>query len=158
MPLHQTKWLTERPVLRSLIGGFALVVILLGLADVAAVRGTRAIEDDTRQVVREQLVMARLLTDVQAEQNTLAAVLHQMAHMPEAINRESLLRSLENADVQLGRSARAAASTPEAQEWRVLEKTVREFSADVARVIREQQQASPETLSRLIARHDEVVR
>jgi signal transduction histidine kinase len=158
MPLHQTKWLTERPVLRSLIGGFALVVILLGLADVAAVRGTRAIEDDTSQVVREQLVMARLLNDVQAEQNTLAVVLHQMAHMPETINREALLRSLENADRALGRSARAASATAEAQEWKTLESTVREFSADVAKVIREQQQASPETLSRLIARHDEVVR
>lgn len=158
MPLQQTKWLTERPVLRTLIGGFALVVILLGLADVAAVRGTRAIEDDTRRVVREQLVMARLLNDVQAQQNTLAAVLHQMTHMQGSIDRERLLRSLEKADRELGYSAGAAASAPEAYEWKLLEKTVREFSADVAKVLREEARTSPETLSRLIARHDEVVR
>lgn len=158
MPLQQTKWLTERPVLRSLIGGFALVVILLGLAAVSAVRSTRAIEDDTRQVVREQLVMARLLNDVQAEQNILAAVLHQMAHMPAAINREALLRSLDNADRALGRSARAASATPEAEQWKSLERTVRAFSSDVAKVIREEVHVSPETLTRLIARHDEVVR
>jgi signal transduction histidine kinase len=158
MPLQQTKWLTERPVLQSLIGGFALVVILLGLADVVAVRSTRTIEDDTRQVVREQLVMARLLNDVQAEQNTLAAVLHQMAHMPEKVNRDALLRSLENADRALSRSARAASATPEAQQWRNLENTVRAFSADVAKVIREQERVSPEELSRLIASHDDVVK
>lgn len=157
MPLQQTKWLTERSVLPPLIGGFALVVILLGLADIVAIQGTRAIEDDTSRVVREQLVIARLLNDVQAEQNTIAAVLHQMAHMPDDIDRFALLRDLEKADTALSRSARAAESTPDARKWRLLEKTIREFSDDVSEILEGGGRPSPTTLSRLIERHDKVV-
>lgn len=153
----QTQWLTEKPVLRTLAVGFALVVILLGLADIEAIRGTRAIEDNTAQVGREQLTIARLLNDVQAEQNTLAVVLHQMAHMPDAMNREDLLRKLQEADQALERSAKSAASTPEAQEWRTLEATVRAFSKDVAAVIRLGGRASPEDLANLFSRHDQMV-
>lgn len=154
----QTQWLTEKPVLRTLAVGFALVVILLGLADIEAVRGTRAIEDNTAQVGREQLIIARLLNDVQAEQNTLAVVLHQIAHMPDAMNREDLLRRLREADLALQRSAKSAEATPEAQEWRTLESTVRGFSQDVADVIRLGGRASPEALATLFTRHDQMVR
>ena len=47
---------TERRLLRGLIGGFALVLLLLGIAGAVAVQGARAIEDNTAKVAREQLV------------------------------------------------------------------------------------------------------
>ena len=157
MNAPQTQWLTEKPVLRALLVGFALVVILLGLADFAAIRGTQAIEDDTAQVGREQLIIARLLNDVQAEQNTLALVLHQMAHMPDSVSRDELLRQLAEADQELERSAKAAATTPEGPEWSALETTVRDFSRDLAEAVRLGGRASNESLARLFARHDEMV-
>ncbi|MEO8096553.1 MAG: sensor histidine kinase [Acidobacteriota bacterium] len=158
MSSQGSQWLTEQPVLRALVGGFGLVVILLGLAGLVAIRGTRAIEDDTARVVREQLVIARLLNDVQAEQNTLAAVLHQVAHMPDTMNREQLLESLGNADRALTRIAASAATTPESGQWRDLEMTVRQFSGGVLRAIRKGGKVPPEELALLFDRHDEVVR
>ena len=94
MSWPETARITEHVVLRVLVAGFALVVMLLGAAGYIAVRSTRAIEVDAAQVGREQLAMARLLNDAQAGQNTMAAILHQLAPGQDAINREALLAEL----------------------------------------------------------------
>jgi len=150
--------LTERPILRVLIVGFALVVILLGLAGAVAVSGTRAIEDDTADVVREQLLIARLLNDVQVEQNALASILHRISHAPESLGHEELLRSLNDADTALSRIADSAAVTPEAQLWRTLNEEVRRFSATLRDALEHDRLTEPELLSELFDEHDQVVR
>ncbi|MEP7351752.1 MAG: MCP four helix bundle domain-containing protein, partial [Acidobacteriota bacterium] len=129
--------MTERTVLRALIAGFSLVVILLGLAGFVAVRGSRKIEDDTAKVVDEQRLMEKLLNDVHAEQNTLAAVMHQLSHAPDSTNRDELLQNLANADRELERIAQSASTTPEAKQWHELEGMVRDFSDSVREAINE---------------------
>lgn len=144
----------ERGVLRALTGGFALVVTLLGVAGFVAVRGTRAIEEDAAQVGREQLAMARLLNEVQAGQNSMAAILHRLAPGHAAPDREKLLRDLEAADRALSGVAESAGESPEAAQWKELESAVRSFSSGVRAAV-----AQPGSdLAPLFDLHDSVVR
>ena len=150
--------ITERIVLRVLVLGFALVVALLSLAGFVAVRSTRAIEDDAAQVGREQLAMARLLNDVQAGQNTMAAVLHQLAPGQDSINRAALLRDLESADRALEKVAVAATGSPEAPRWRDLDLAVRAFSRGVRGALERGPALRAAELGPLFNLHDNVVR
>ena len=146
----------ETHMLRGLVVGLALVILLLGAASLVAVRGTRAIEDDTARVVREQLVMARLLNDAQAGQNMLAAVLHQLTRVPETADENQLLRDLETADIALDRVAQSASATPEATRWNALHAAERSFSGGVRESVR--QRRTPGTsLRKLFEAHDTVV-
>jgi signal transduction histidine kinase len=149
-----TEAFAETPLLRGLVVGFALVVLLLGAAALVAIRGTRAIEDDTAKVVREQLVMARLLNDAQAGQNTLAGVLDQLTRTQGAANQEQLLRELESADAALDRVAQSASPTPEAARWAALHEAERAFSVGVREAIHE---APGSSLKQLFEQHDTVV-
>ncbi len=141
----------EAHILRGLIVGLSLVIVLLGAAGAVAVQGTRAIEDDTARVVREQLVMAGLLNDAQAGQNMLAAVLHQLSLTTGGANEQQLLRDLEAADAALDNVAQKASATPEASQWDALHRAERSFSSGVRGSFRKSD------LRQLFVAHDTVV-
>jgi len=149
--------ITERMVLRVLVLGFALVVALLSLAGVAAVRGTRAIEDDAAEAGREQLAMARLFNDVQAGQNTMAAILHQLAPGQDSLDRAALLRDLEAADAALAKVGASAANSPEAGRWRELDAAVKQFSSGVRQAVERGHAIRPAEMTALFEQHDRVV-
>lgn len=137
--------------------GFALVLLLLGAAGLVAVRRTRSIESNTSQVVREQLLFARLLNEVQAEQDTQTAVLHHLSRGYDSSDRPDLLRRLETTDSALERAIISARSIPEANLWVELGKKAVSFSTD-ARTLLESNIAVPESrLDHLFSTHDEVV-
>ena len=150
--------ITERIVLRVIVLGFALVVTLLSAAGFVAVRSTRAIELDAAQVGREQIAMARLLNDAQAGQNTMAAILHQLAPGQDSINREALLQNLESADRALAKLADSAAGSPEAGRWRELEQAIHDFSRGVRAAIHRGPSLKAAELVPLFAQHYRVVR
>lgn len=149
----------ERSVLRALVAGFTLVLALLGLAGYVAIRSTRAIEQDAADVGREQLAMARLLNDVQAGQNTMAAIIHRLAPgQQETADRAQLIRELEGADEALTKLAASAMRSSEAHLWRDLGEAVRQFSAGVRRAIADPAPRSATDLAHLFDLHDRVVR
>jgi signal transduction histidine kinase len=150
--------LASTPVLRGLVVGFTLVLLLLGVASFVAINGTRAIEDDTATLYREQLVAARLLNDLQAGHNTLAAVLHQLTNATGVAKQEQhLLADLRTADAALDRVARSAQTTPESARWQELQGAVRAFSADVRRAVNFKGPIPSDTLTSLFNDHDTVV-
>ena len=69
MAVPWSRFVTPRRVLFGLTAGFALVLVLLGMACLIAVRGTQAIQRDAEHIIREELTIARLLNEVQAEEN-----------------------------------------------------------------------------------------
>ncbi|MBL8228378.1 MAG: hypothetical protein JNL98_07875 [Bryobacterales bacterium] len=149
----------ERTVLRALVAGFTLVLALLGLAGYVAIRSTRAIEQDAADVGREQLAMARLLNDVQAGQNTMAAIIHRLAPgQQETADRAQLIHELEGADEALTKLAASAMQSSEAHLWRDLGKAVRQFSAGVRRAIADPAPRTATDLAHLFDLHDRVVR
>jgi hypothetical protein len=95
----------------GLSGGFAMVLVLLGIAGLVAVRDSRAIRRSAGGLVQEQLLIARLLNEVQVEENTLTEVLHRLTRTPQTLDRSALLRELVEADQSVARLAIDAAST-----------------------------------------------
>lgn len=149
--------ITERLVVVVLGIGFGLVVALLSVAGVIALRSTGAIESDAAQVSKEQVAMARLLNDLQAGQNTMAAVLRQIAPGHDAIDRQVLLADLEAADKALAKVAAAAANSFEAPRWDELGPAVREFSRDVRSAVERGSALRPADLGLLFKQHERVV-
>lgn len=149
--------ITQRTVLRVLISGFGLVLLLLGVAGVVGVRGTREIQDDAEQLVREELIIARLLNEVQAEEATLTAVLHEVV-LGETSKQagEILLRQLAQAEAGIQSASKAAQRTREAARWRQLETSIREFAATASKTIRGANH-SDATLQNLLALHAAVI-
>ena len=140
-----------------MIAGFVLVLLLLGMAGLVAVRGTRSIEVNTASVVGEQLLVARLLNEVQAEQDTQTAVLHQLMHKRDSLDRQELLKRLEATDLALDRAAASSASSPEASRWVELRSKAKSFSADARKLLSINGELPNLPLDRLFANHDEVV-
>ena len=149
--------ITQRTVLRGLVAGFGLVVVLLGIAGLAAVRDSQAIRRTAGGIVREQLLIARLLNEVQAEENTLTEVLHQITRRTQGLDREAMLRGLSEADEAVARLASDAAPTAKAEVWRRLESSVRSFSAQARELLSSQGAVSDPAINRLFEKHDEVV-
>ena len=117
MAIAWTRYITQTTVLRVMQSGFALVLLLLGAACVIAVRGTHAIESDADTIVREELTIARLLNEVQAEEMTMTAVLHRLIDDNWISDSSLLLRELSEADEAVTRAAGAARHSPQAEEW-----------------------------------------
>ena len=153
-----TRRITQRTVMWGLSGGFAMVLVLLGIAGLVAVRDTRAIRRSAGGLVQEQLLIARLLNDVQVEENILTEVLHRLTRTPQTIDRSALLRELVEADQSVARLAIDAATTPKARVWQQLEQSVRSFSREARAALDQDDPIAEEVIASLFSRHDEVVK
>lgn len=149
--------MTETPLLRGLIAGLALVLLLLGAASIVAVTGTRAIESETTNLVREQLVVARLLNDAQSGQNALAAALHQLTRSQSSGTDRELIRNLEAADAALVRVAGSVANTEESRRWNELLDAVRGFAAAI-RGTMNHRETGTNAFAQLFDQHERVAR
>ncbi|MEJ7606534.1 MAG: sensor histidine kinase [Bryobacteraceae bacterium] len=156
MSIGWSRYITQRTVLRVIQTGFALVLLLLGMACVIAVQGTHAIQLDAETLLREELTVARLLNEVQAEETTLTAVLHRLTDRKSAVDRTLLLRELDETDHAVTRASRAAQASPEAAHWRELDATAKRFTAMARTALNEKERAGA-TVQSLFAMHDSVV-
>lgn len=152
-----TRRITQRTVMWGLSAGFALVLVLLGIAGLVAVRDSHAIRRSAGGLVQEQLLIARLLNEVQVEENTLTEVLHRLTRTPQTLDRSALLRELVEADQSVARLAVDAATTPKARVWQQLEQSVRSFSKEARSALDQDDPISEESITSLFSRHDEVV-
>lgn len=152
-----THRITQRTVMWGLSAGFALVLVLLGIAGLVAVRDSHAIRRSAGGLVQEQLLIARLLNEVQVEENTLTEVLHRLTRTPQTLDRSALLRDLVEADQSVARLAVDAATTPKSRVWRQLEQSVRSFSKEARSALDQDDPISEESITGLFSRHDEVV-
>jgi signal transduction histidine kinase len=157
MSIPWSRYITHRTVLRVLQTGFALVLLLLGTACVIAVRGTRAIQASAETLMREELNVARLLNEVQAEETAMTVVLHRLTRGEPAPERDILLRDLDQADRAIKRAAASARQTPEGAQWRDLAAQAIQFTESARQAI-QKNDLSENTLDRLFLLHDGVVR
>jgi hypothetical protein len=150
--------ITERNVLRSLVLGFALVMVLLGAAGLIAVRQSQRIRLSVAQLARDQLLIARLVHDVQMEENAMTEVLHQLAQFqPQQPNRAALLRNLDDSDHQLARLSTEARAAAGDELWRDLEASVKAFTQEAHRVLETTSPVPREKMESLFVHHDHVV-
>ena len=150
--------ITESNVLRVLALGFLLVMALLGAAGLIAVRQSQRIRSSVAALARDQLLIARLVHDVQMEENAMTEVLHQVAEFhPVSPDNDKLLRNLEQSDLQLSRLADEARAIAGEKVWEDLESSVKAFTAEARHVLATQAQVPRDELERLFHLHDHVV-
>ena len=150
--------ITESNVLRVLALGFLLVMALLGAAGLIAVRQSQRIRSSVAALARDQLLIARLVHDVQMEENAMTEVLHQVAEFhPVSPDNDKLLRNLEQSDLQLSRLADEARAIAGEKVWEDLESSVKAFTAEARQVLATQVPVPRDKLERLFHLHDHVV-
>ena len=149
--------ITDRNILRVLVGGFGVVIVFLILAGFVGIRSVRAIQSSAGSLESEQMASSKLIDEIHREQETLNAVFYNLGkEQPDTVNREQVLSQLHDADTAIERIVTAAVGTAEEPLWkRLLEATVG-FSNEARRLLA---QEDAETLfsTDLLGRHDEVI-
>ncbi|WP_395747741.1 sensor histidine kinase [Prosthecobacter sp.] len=150
--------ITERYVLRVLALGFLLVMVLLGTAGLIAVRQSQGIRRGVEQMARDQFLIARLRQDVQSEENTMTAVLHQFAHFElKRADLVRLLQELDESDRQISRLGVEVRSLAGADLWKELDRGVKAFTRESHRLLESQEPVQPDKLDTLFKHHGRVV-
>src|ERR1700735_1359671 len=88
-----------RTLLRVLVIGFAVVMALLATAAVIGVHNARSITASAAGLVADQLVITRLLDEVEREQEALNAAFYRMSRAPENVDRAKVLAALDETGV-----------------------------------------------------------
>lgn len=156
IPFHRR--MGERSVLWGLIVGFGLVVILLGIAGTVAVRDSHAIRKNAARLVQEQLLVARLLHEVQAEEDALALIVHRIVREVGLEDRMARIEDLKKADHGVAKLAEAAQRTLHAEDWRRLAKATEVFSSQARRSLEAGGSTSRQHMDELISSHSVVVK
>ena len=150
--------ITERYVLRVLALGFLLVMVLLGTAGLVAVRQSQGIRRGVEQLARDQFLIARLRQDVQSEENTMTAVLHQFTQITQ--KRHDLVRllaELDESDRQVSRLSGEARSLADAELWADLDQRVKAFSRESHRLLESGEPVQRDKMEILFVQHGHVV-
>jgi signal transduction histidine kinase len=150
--------ITDRTVLWGLVPGFVLVMVLLGMAGLVAVRDSREIRLSATSLVKDQLLIARLLHEVQAEEDALALALHRLTTEGSSQERLKRVEELKQADKTVARLANQAMKTPTAAEWRLLAQATQEFSREAEKAFAQTQAVPPNVMESLFTSHEKVVK
>lgn len=149
--------LTDRAILRALAMGLTMVGVLLTAAALVAIRDSQAIRRGTAIVAREQLVMARLLHEVQVQQNALTEILHRLANLSEGRRTTHLLGDLDAADETMEALMSEAGNFQPDESWEVLAHDIQAFTSEAREAVNREQSLGVEQTQRLFAHHDRVV-
>jgi signal transduction histidine kinase len=132
-------------------------MVLMGGAFGVALQQASAVRQSAAGLVREQLLTARLLNDVQVEEHALTEALHRVARAPSNLDRQQILADLTRADEALDRLTQETHLTPQASIWSELRGSAARFTTEVRRVLKGPSRTSREELDRLFGLHDHVV-
>jgi signal transduction histidine kinase len=138
-----------RPLVRVLAIGFTAVILFLAAAAIIGAVYTRSIAQSASDLVAAQnLVVTRLLDEVEREQRVLDASFDRLSRAPETVDRSHVLADLDETDREIDQLIESARDLPDRQIWLSLRKAAHGFS-DEAR----DPQASPRDL---FIRHEAV--
>jgi signal transduction histidine kinase len=144
-----------RALIRVLAGGFTVVILLLAAAAAIGVRNARSISAGAASLAADQLVITRLLDEVEREQEALNAAFYRLSRTPEKVDRDALLAALDQTDRQIAQLADQSGSGPDGAAWNDLRRAVLDFSTEARHLLGERR--VPQNSSRdLFFRHEQV--
>jgi hypothetical protein len=147
---------THRNIVWVMVGGFALVILLLLTAGFFGIRNIRSIRQNAVSLIREQTVANGLIDKLQSQQVALTAVFHTLARDPDSVDADQILAQLDETDRNIGDIAAAGLQTPERDLWLELRQASAAFSGEARSVLAIEE---PETFASrdLFRHHEEVV-
>jgi signal transduction histidine kinase len=144
-----------RTLLRVLVIGFAVVIALLAAAAVIGVHNARSITASAAGLVANQLVITRLLDEVEREQEALNAAFYRLSRAPENVDRAKVLAALDQTGGEVAILVAEARGGPDEPAWDALERAVLDFSTEARQLLNGKK--APGFSSRdLFFRHEEV--
>jgi signal transduction histidine kinase len=144
-----------RTLLRVLVIGFAVVIALLAAAAVIGVHNARSITASTEALVADQLVITRLLDEVEREQEALNAAFYRLSRAPENVDRAKVLAALDQTGGEVEVLVQKARGGPDEAAWNALERAVLDFSTEARQLLAGKK--APGFSSRdLFVQHEEV--
>src|SRR5579884_4173033 len=90
-----------RALIRILAIGFTAVIVLLVLAALIGANNARVISQSAAGLVTDQLVITRLLDEVEREQEVLNASFYRLSRSPETVDRSQVLSDLDQTDREI---------------------------------------------------------
>src|SRR5579871_4953147 len=142
-------------LIRVLVVGFMAVILLLVAAAVIGVNNARSIARSSADLVSDQLLITRLLDEVEREQQVLNAAFYRLSRTPEGVNRERVLADLDRTDREIDRLVRDAAGRPDREVWANLHRATLDFSNEARRLLL-RRNVPPATSRDLFAHHEQV--
>jgi hypothetical protein len=144
-----------RTLLRVLVIGFAVVIALLATAAVIGVHNARSITASAAGLVANQLVITRLLDEVEREQEALNAAFYRISRAPEKVDRAKVLAALDQTGGEVAILVAQARGGPDEPAWNALQRAVLDFSTEARQLLTGKK--APGFSSRdLFFRHEEV--
>jgi signal transduction histidine kinase len=144
-----------RTLIAVLTAGFLAVILLLAGGAVVGVRNARSVAASATGLAADQLVITRLLDEVEREQEALNAAYYRLARRPETVDRDAVLRALDETDRQIEQLANTARGGPDETAWRDLDRAVHDFSHE-ARKLLDAGRVPQESQRDLFFRHEQV--
>jgi signal transduction histidine kinase len=131
------------------------VIALLAAAAVIGVHNARSITASTEGLVADQLVITRLLDEVEREQGALNAAFYRMSRTPEKVDRAKVLAALDETGGEVAILVAKARGGPDEAAWNALQRAVLDFSTEARQLLAGKK--APGFSSRdLFMRHEEV--
>ena len=144
-----------RILLRVLVVGFAVVIALRPPPRVIGVHNARTITASTEALVAYQLVITRLLDEVEREQEALNAAYYRLSRAPEKVDRAKVLAALDQTGGEVQVLVQKARGGSDEAAWNALERAVLDFSTEARQLLAGKK--APGFSSRdLFTRHEEV--
>jgi signal transduction histidine kinase len=146
-----------RSLIRVLAIGFAAVIVLLAAAAATTSLYTARSIAAGAALVRDQLVIVRLLDGVEREQNVLNAAFYRLSDQSSELDRADVQADLDQTDDEIRRLVENARGGEDEAEWNNLQQAMLDFS-QAARALLTQKDVPPSASRDLFARHEEVTR
>lgn len=143
-----------RTLVRVLVIGFTAVILLLMAAAVITVNNAHSIARNSADLVADQLVITRLMDEVEREQEVLNAAFYRLTRTPETVDRAHVLADLNQTDENISQLVARESGGPDRQIWESLDHAALDFSMEARRLLGAKRAAgSPLDL---FFRHEEV--
>lgn len=147
----------QRMVTRIILTGFGLVLIILGFAALVAVRD-KQIRRSAMMSVKNHLIYAQLLNEVQAQEDILSLGLHRIRNHADREEKQARWQDLVRADQTLRQLAGQAAHSTQADEWQRLAEASIRFTEKATMVLKDRDVVDSAAMDELFALHDTVVK
>jgi len=124
-----------RTLVRVLVIGFGAVIVLLAAAAAIGVNNARSIARNSADLVSDQLVITRLMDEVEREQEVLNTAFYRLTRTPESVDRATVLADLDETDRNIGELLASASGGPDRQIWRDLSVATMNFSSEARKLL-----------------------
>src|SRR5580700_875210 len=124
-----------RTLLRVLVVGFFIVIALLAAGAIIGVNNARSIAASATGLVTDQLVIARLLDEVEREQEVLNTAFYRLSRTPGVVDRTRVLADLDQTEDETRKMVTEASTGAVSAAWANLQRATSAFPQEARRLL-----------------------